>query len=244
MEVGRPNSLLTLTVDPSNYPDPLAALKDANRKWSRLVAEMRKCFGKVEYVRVWELHRSGWPHAHIAMRAPYLPHGWISRRWAELGVGSIVDIRRVKQPERAAGYLLKYMSADFGSTQAALPRVRLINRSRGWLGPGQREALEMEAKAGIVSSVAVRSMPYSWVVSELAKAGAQVVEDGIYGVRVKVDLRCLGRLDVDERGQLAGMTASVDRPPGTEVDLLDTLGISQEEELDPDEPKEEQQELF
>lgn len=51
------------------------------------------------------------PHIHILI-SRYLPQGWVSDRWEDLGGGKIVDIRAVERVEKAAHYVGKYLTKN------------------------------------------------------------------------------------------------------------------------------------
>lgn len=53
---------VTLTYRPEGSRG--AAWLDLGASWNLFVANLRKRYGAVEFVRSWESHRSGWPHVH------------------------------------------------------------------------------------------------------------------------------------------------------------------------------------
>lgn len=80
-----PNRWVRLGVNPRNYDSP----KDAWEQTSALVPEharrLKKILGKeVEYLRVTELHKSGFPHYHALLRSPFIPVAIFNREWASL----------------------------------------------------------------------------------------------------------------------------------------------------------------
>jgi len=106
----KPNRLLTLTVDPSGYKSPREAFDLTRRQIPRLFHHLRKKFGSIEYLRVTELTKNGWPHYHFLIRSKYIPHKVIRDKWLELTGAKIVDIRQVKEHFKAYQYLAKYLS--------------------------------------------------------------------------------------------------------------------------------------
>jgi len=106
----QPNRLLTLTVDPSLHADPRAAFDATRRKIPDLIKALRDKFGEVEYLRVTEITAKGWPHYHLLVRSPYLPHAVIQSLWKTLTGAIIVDVRQVKEHFNATLYLIKYLS--------------------------------------------------------------------------------------------------------------------------------------
>jgi hypothetical protein len=82
---------------------------------------------------VWELHKSGYPHLHVVARAGFIPQKWLSERWDQLGIGCIVDIRKVYKHETAAFYISKYLGKAVGDCARMLRNTRIISKSRNWL---------------------------------------------------------------------------------------------------------------
>ncbi len=106
----KPNRLLTLTVDPSLYLSPKEAWNSTRKKVPVLVRGMRKRFGEVEYLRVTEVTKRGWPHYHLLVRSGFLPHAVVKQSWSLLTGAKIVDLRQVKRSFEAYSYLVKYLS--------------------------------------------------------------------------------------------------------------------------------------
>lgn len=109
---GEPSTFLTLTVNPNLYTTRLDAFSAATKAVNSLFKRLRRRFPKsgIQYALVWETTKKGWPHAHILMRAPYIPQRLISRHWNELTGAPIVDIQRVKSKREIALYVAKYLS--------------------------------------------------------------------------------------------------------------------------------------
>jgi len=113
---GKPDTLLTLTVDPANFETKEEAHDALKHRYSDFVEMARKKWPKtrVEYLGVIEATKLGWPHF---MRAPFIPQRSISRYFEKHGVGKIVDIRKVRGTRQVAAYVAKYLSkkpARFG----------------------------------------------------------------------------------------------------------------------------------
>lgn len=79
-----------------------------------LVKRIRRHFplATFEYFVIWERTAKGWPHAHMLLRAPFIPQRWLSVQWSELTGARIVDIRPVRTPEAVAAYVAKYLTKD------------------------------------------------------------------------------------------------------------------------------------
>lgn len=106
----RPNRLLTLTVDPSLYVSPRHAWEETRKSVPILIRNLRTRFGEVEYLRVTEVTKAGWPHYHLLVRSGYLPHSVVRKIWNELTGARIVDVRQVTKSFKAYQYLVKYLS--------------------------------------------------------------------------------------------------------------------------------------
>lgn len=106
----RPTRMLTLTVNPAMWESPRAAFDGTRRQVSELIKKLRTKFGEVEYLRVTELTKNGWPHYHLLLRSAFIPHTVVKTIWAELTGAYIVDLKQVKQCFRAYTYLVKYLS--------------------------------------------------------------------------------------------------------------------------------------
>jgi hypothetical protein len=105
-----PSRLLTLTVNNRLYSNPRAAF-DATRAFvPELIRFLRTRFGEVEYLRVTEVTRAGYPHYHLLVRSAFLPHAVVKKAWHEMTGAEIVDLRPVTKTFGAYNYLTKYLT--------------------------------------------------------------------------------------------------------------------------------------
>lgn len=132
---------MTLTVNPRDHADPDEAFKAASLAINRLMKILRRKWPthRVEYGLVWEKTKKGWPHAHLLIRAPFIPQAFLSRTWQRLSGAKVVDIRLVRTEGQAAAYVSKYVSKQPAvppgyrryrfsfAYAAAAPRQRLTN---------------------------------------------------------------------------------------------------------------------
>jgi len=102
--------LLTLTVDPSRFPDPELAHREIGEAWNRLKAALRDEYGRFSYIWVREEQENGYPHLHTLV-SRFLPQSEVARLWAGTGMGEIVDIRQV-EARKAGNYVAKYLAKD------------------------------------------------------------------------------------------------------------------------------------
>ncbi len=105
--------MLTLTLDPNTAPtDKMEAVAHLKGTWAKLRTYLKRKFKQtVSFVWVLEFHKSGLPHLHVLVDR-FINQRWISANWSAIGGGRIVDIRRVKNVEKAGWYLSKYLSKD------------------------------------------------------------------------------------------------------------------------------------
>ena len=106
----KPNRLLTLTINPSLYESPREAFDATRRQLPRLFHSLRATYDSIEYFRVVEVTRRGWPHYHCCVRSNYLPHHDVKATWERLTGATIVDLRQIKKTSQAVTYIVKYLS--------------------------------------------------------------------------------------------------------------------------------------
>lgn len=105
-----PSKFITLTVDPGRWENPREAFKGTSRPVSQLITKLRRLYGPIEYLKVLETTKSGWPHYHLCVISDYLPQATISALWNELTGAHIVDIRQVKKVKDVYWYMVKYLA--------------------------------------------------------------------------------------------------------------------------------------
>lgn len=131
----KPNRMLTLTVDPSLYESPKDAWEKTVDKVPELIRWIRLSVQECEYLRVTELHKSGWPHYHLLLRSSYIPQQQLSKKWEELTGAIKVDIRKVDNTFSSFRYLVKYLTK--------LHRIewtdRHVSYSRNYYNPADLE---------------------------------------------------------------------------------------------------------
>ena len=107
-------SLLTLTCDIKRWRSPDAAFSYMSAAVSLLVKRIRRRYphAPFEYFIVWETTAKGWPHAHLLLRAPFIPQAWLSATWQQLTGAPIIDIRPIHDPQAVVSYVAKYLAKD------------------------------------------------------------------------------------------------------------------------------------
>ena len=106
----KPNRLLTLTVNPDRWESPRDAFDGTRRKLSEIIKHLRTKYGEVEYLRVTELTKRGWPHYHLLIRSEYIPQPVVKKEWQRLTGATIVDLRQVNNKFRTYYYMVKYLT--------------------------------------------------------------------------------------------------------------------------------------
>jgi len=106
---------------------------------NRLFKRLRRRFPThdLQYALVWEKTKKGWPHAHILLRAPYIPQPLVSALWQALTGAYIVDVRKVHNRQHAASYVTKYLTKN-PEVPAGFRRFRT---SRLYSAPAPRHVL-------------------------------------------------------------------------------------------------------
>lgn len=154
---------VTLTAHANAHVTPAMSVKNLQQTWKKLYDRLRRHYSKkIEYIRVFEAHKSGRYHMHLLLNVgtEYDAHGlqprtlkeelrhpecrWLSKAAAESGGGWRVHMRRVKDYETGTsnaglvvGYITKYMSKNIG--QSWFPKGQcLIYPSRGVGSPARR----------------------------------------------------------------------------------------------------------
>jgi len=101
--------LLTLTLDPAKAPENQAEQhRYLTDRFNALRTELKDRFPDLSYVWIREEGESNNPHLHLLVDR-YLEQSELSRLASRVGLGHIVDIRRVNA-RNAAKYLTKYLT--------------------------------------------------------------------------------------------------------------------------------------
>ena len=119
---GLPTKLLTLTTRYVEGGDPVAEARRQVDAFAALARLIKRRYPGEEFAFfvVREATKQGWPHMHVALRAPFLPWKWLSETWEALTGSPGVDIRAIYEATNAARYLAKYIGKDpqrFGTTK-------------------------------------------------------------------------------------------------------------------------------
>jgi hypothetical protein len=113
---GKPDTFITLTVNPGTLLDPARRARALARAWPKVVKAAKKKYGykSIPYLCVFEATKKGEPHLHILCRVKWIDQGWLSNQMDRLIGAKIVDIRRVRSTGQAAHYISKYVGKEPG----------------------------------------------------------------------------------------------------------------------------------
>ena len=128
---GVPTTFLTLTSRLGSASSPDIAAQRLVVCWRLLRQQLIRdgLARHLSFIAVFERTKRGWPHLHILMRAPWLPHSRISELMAKWADSPIVDIRPVDDVARGARYVAKYLAKD----PRGFLRCRRYWSSRDWI---------------------------------------------------------------------------------------------------------------
>jgi len=102
--------------------------------WNRLHGAIKRTWGHIEYLRVMEETKRGYPHAHLLVRGPYMEQPILSYLAGRSGLGPVVWIERPKSQKQAGRYVVKYLLKSVGT---AYPKgTRRVVASRNWEAGG------------------------------------------------------------------------------------------------------------
>jgi len=131
IETAKPQRFITLTTARHAARNPRQVYDETRRQIPELIRELRKEKGEIEYCRVLETTKTGYPHYHLLVRSPWIDQEHLSKSWARLSTAFIVDIRRIDQRKEIASYVAKYLAK-----QTVLPFTnRRVTQSRRFFPP-------------------------------------------------------------------------------------------------------------
>ena len=100
--------LITLTTSEAAWEKKL----DIQRAFRSFIQRLRRRSWCSGYVKVVEYTKRGYPHIHLVLRGPYIPHWWLSQTWSQLHLSPVVDVRTVQDHRGMGSYLGKYLGKD------------------------------------------------------------------------------------------------------------------------------------
>jgi len=111
---GIPNTFITLTANPRVGKSPEHRARLLVKAWRtvRKLAIKKYGYKSLPFMAVFEATKKGEPHLHILARVRWLDQAWLSHKMNSLTKSPIVDIRRIKDPNKMANYVAKYVGKD------------------------------------------------------------------------------------------------------------------------------------
>jgi len=153
---------LTLTAH-ENIRTPAGSLDNIRKNLDRLFKRVRRVWGKIQYVRVYEKHKKGAFHTHVVIsglsdrvdrkqarnkQIHYKPASgisykgtwgvqtWFRRNARELGMGFMVHIVHLDSTAKTVNYITKYLTKDCQNFEHRY--LRRIQTSQGIGSPFER----------------------------------------------------------------------------------------------------------
>lgn len=119
-------SHVTLTFRQRNQDLSSKVFRLCLKSWSKLRKRIIRAYGDIRYIQTWEVHRSGWPHVHIALNNEELylskkkhPRTLFNDHLADhagdCGFGPIGWLEPLRDQTAFAGYLCKLARELTGS---------------------------------------------------------------------------------------------------------------------------------
>ena len=130
---GEPERLITLTCKPDELFTPRQQVKKMKQAFSRLIQKLRRKYGLLEYLAVWELTKAGMPHVHVLQRGTFIQKQELSDFWNDLTGAYIVDIKKIKSQDQVANYVMKYLTKAIAEMSTTFSGIRVIQRSKNWI---------------------------------------------------------------------------------------------------------------
>lgn len=130
IKAGRPNKLLTLTLQNDGTGDPIEAAGFLMKSWDTFLKRLRRELGdeKLTFFHIKEGTKKGWPHLHVALRMRRVSIWDLKKWWFEITGNTFVNIKAVWGPVGAANYLTKYLTKDL----VKFGKYRVWSCSRRW----------------------------------------------------------------------------------------------------------------
>lgn len=138
-----PERHITLTWNPHVSSDPQEALRRMKKALPKFVKYIRdpivhkdgfkeKAALTFEYCAIWERHRSGFPHLHLAQWGDFIPHQLIRRTWKRLTGAYIIFVKAMDNDYRGGHHWTKYLLKSIPDTSDLFPGTRMVTFSHAY----------------------------------------------------------------------------------------------------------------
>jgi len=143
---GKPDTFITLTVNPAQGKGPTDRAEQLARAWRVVVARAKRHYGydHIPYFVVFEATQQGEPHLHILCRVKWIDQKWLSTQMADIMKSPIVDIRRVRSKKQCASYIAKYI----GKSPGKFGTCKRYWQTKGWSAPLKDYKEELDTLPG------------------------------------------------------------------------------------------------
>lgn len=157
----KPERHITLTCDPALHEGPLAALDVMKQSLRKLAHQLRNPPPRpdgaprwgpfdFEYCAIWERHKSGYPHVHLAQHGSYIPQALISKLWRKLTGAYIVHIKAYELEYYHGHHWTKYFLKQIPHTASMYSGYRMVSFSNHYDRNGRDD------------QVTPSSSPFTW----------------------------------------------------------------------------------
>lgn len=117
---GKPTAFLTLTLRSGPHITPDEAAAELKRGLVALRKRIARAWPgqKMSFLAVFEKHKSGYPHLHLMIRAPWMPISWLKASWEAITGSYQVNIQSIKSLGQRAFYVAKYVGKDLAAFES------------------------------------------------------------------------------------------------------------------------------
>jgi hypothetical protein len=114
---GQPTAMLTLTLRSTDFETPDIAARELIRGLTALRRRIARRWPgqRLSFIAVFEKHKSGYPHLHLLIRAPFMPITWLKASWEEITGSFQVYVSKISTIGHAALYCAKYIGKDLAA---------------------------------------------------------------------------------------------------------------------------------
>lgn len=127
-----PERAMTLTWHTAVSHDRHYALTKMNKALPRFITRLRKLGYKIEYVRLWDVHKSGMPHIHLATWGDFIPKETLSREWKKQTGAYVVDIHTLNDHTKHRHNWVMYLKKAHRFPNSLFKKMRRVSFSRGY----------------------------------------------------------------------------------------------------------------
>jgi hypothetical protein len=166
---------------------PEQVLEIMQKNFNKLMTNIRRVYGDVDYFRVTEKHKSGYPHFHVLFVGlsirPWSFKKFIERLWrVKYGMG-FIKAKVIYDFDHGVNYLCKYLTK---SMEAIKKHQRIFSSSRGALQPMIKKKSEWIAFRSIVFDCEIEGELYTLDFDQVKSLG--ILEAKIKGFEDQQEL--------------------------------------------------------